>query len=814
MKINYLVCLMMFFIVSAEAESFIYFQNNTSLNLNISTTSTLSNSYWIQNFSGNFEAWKLQTKIFGVNRDQGISNGSDYFLTTTVSTGLESIDLKIKLNGNFIGSDIWHSASSANFSHPWHSNNNFYSEEFVLNSDTFILTYRVDLPPGNVWSDFYYVLQEKHPYEMNLQELADSNALNILSYNVFMLTPPIGSSEEYIRAGILHHYVKNFDAIILSEAFYNSARNNLIIPLLSPEYPYHTSVVNGSSIEDGGVMIFSKWPIEYEQQFLYTDCDGTDCLSSKGVMYAKINKLGKKYHLFGTHTQAWPDATSISVRLDQLGELHDFIDIQNIPNTEAVLIGGDLNVNKANTNLSLEYSPMIDTLNVEEPAYLGLPFTYNIDYNSYASGPKEYLDFVFYEKDYLCAVEYTNTVKIYRHVEQIDALWDNNSLNLDVSDHYPVHGRFVFPSVNIFSQKDSLCFGEEMLLYANSNIDLAYQWYRNDTLLIGEQNDSLAGIATNGLYHCEATHGTCNPIITKEVNLFVYAKIDDPIILRDNNLIIANANTGIQWYYNNTLMPGEHDSLITTCEEGNYYCIYTLGYCSSDTSNSIDVISETPTIIVYNNIAVSSIANGNIWYNSSGEILNETNDTLILCEEDDYFVLNNYEICLSDTSNIISYQNVFTEPIITLNSDTLFSSENNGNQWYINGNLLPGEILNFLIPDSNGDYYCAIQNNCGILYSNEITVKTTSIEAVVQEDFLIYPNPVKEGEINFKFTTGMGNSVDFKLFSINGEVVMHERINNTNNLNIKLPFGLKGIYIAVLENKKGKRYIQKLKIIN
>ncbi|MGB1315789.1 MAG: endonuclease/exonuclease/phosphatase family protein [Chitinophagales bacterium] len=808
----FIACL--FLIFSARAESFVYFQNNTSLDLNISTHSTLGSSYWVENFSGNFEAWKLQNKIFEVNRNTGITNGTDFFLTTTVSSGTDSIELKIKLNGNLIGSDIWHAAAGNAFAHTWQNDYSFYSEEFVLNADTFILTYRSDLPPGNIYANFYYVLQEKHPYQVNEAELLDSNILNILAYNIFMLTPPIGSSEEYIRAGILHKYVKNYDALILSEAFYNDARNDLLIPLLSPEYPYQTAVVNGSAVEDGGVMIFSRWPIEYEEQLLFSNCDGSDCLSSKGAMYAKINKLGKKHHLFGTHTQAWADPTSIAVRLEQLGELHQFIANKNIPNSEAVIIGGDLNVNKSNTNQSLEYLPMLDTLNAEEPNYIGFSETYDPNYSTYASGAvSEYLDYVLLEKDYLCAFEYTNEAKIFRHTEQIAALWDNNSLDLDLSDHFPVHGRFVFPEVTISLAKDSLCFEENTLMYAESNVDLDFQWYRNDTLLAGEQNDTIYIVAQNANYYCKATNSSCIDLNTDTIAVFVYPKINAPVISRNQNEISSSVSTGIQWYFNGNIMPGETNASIFTCEAGTYYCTTTVGECTSEASNTVTFSNNTPSISLYGNVAVSSVENGNQWYNSQGEILNETNDTLILCDNDDYFVIATINGCISDTTNTVSDYNVYTMHEIYWLSDTIFSDISSSNIWYFNDSLMPNETSNFIIPQNDGVYSNAINTNCGLKFSNELIVKNSNINAVLVEDIFVYPNPVFGNKINISLENFGAQIIHLKLIDLNGKLVFQKQLRKEELKGISLPFNLNGIYFVLIESKN-KKFIQKVRIVN
>ena len=57
--------------------------------------------------------------------------------------------------------------------------------------------------------------------------------------------------------------------------------------------------------------------------------------------------------MIGTHLQAEDSmcgkTSPASVRTDQLKEIQDFIKNKNIPKNEYVLIGGDMNVNKINT---------------------------------------------------------------------------------------------------------------------------------------------------------------------------------------------------------------------------------------------------------------------------------------------------------------------------------------------------------------------------------------------------------------------------------------------------------------------------------
>ena len=444
-KINWLltICLLHFFIWKSFAESFIYVENNSSLSFTVTSSQTGSHTmdsdeWWGMN-SDTIAPWQMNTNVLWSNRNSGIHSGTDFFLTATLTSGTESINLKMWLNGNFIGSDMWHSLEGSGFSHPWQDDRNFHEQTFSLSGKTITIKYTAYA--AGTYDDIRYVIHEHDPFPVPAEDKVDPNTLNVLSYNIFMLTPPISLSNQGTRANHIHHHVDGYDVLIINEAFDNSARD-ILTNNLSAEYPYYTDVINESgSVEDGGVLIYSHWPIEFSDQIVYNDCDADDCLAAKGVMYARINKNGKKYHVFGTHTQAWADPGNVATRQLQMTQLKNFAEAQNIPADEAVIFGGDFNVEKT-TNYLDEYNIMFSILNTAEPVYLGHPFTYDYLVSSYADAPyQEYLDYVMYEKSHLIPDVQTNKVIILRSMA--NDMWDI----FDLSDHLAVHGRFHFPEI-------------------------------------------------------------------------------------------------------------------------------------------------------------------------------------------------------------------------------------------------------------------------------------------------------------------------------------------------------------------------------
>jgi endonuclease/exonuclease/phosphatase family metal-dependent hydrolase len=293
------------------------------------------------------------------------------------------------------------------------------------------------------------------------------NELNVLAYNVYLRPPSIVKNGQAIRVPyivkeILRDY---YDVIILNEVFEDGLRRQLR-EALDHVYPYH-SVVPGSNneaLEDGGVEMLSRWPIENgqdlkgEAQVFGPPCLGSDCLANKGVVYIRINKNGTRYHVFGTHLQAdeLPSAliTSREIRNIQFHKIKEFIDSKNIPSGEAVIIAGDLNVDKyGGIN---EYNEMLEILHAAHPSIEGHPWSIDMKLNDFYDYENihQLLDYVLYSKDHRQPVmlgegqtvkNTFNRVMFYRS----DIKWrefPTERYRWDISDHYPVFGKFTFPT--------------------------------------------------------------------------------------------------------------------------------------------------------------------------------------------------------------------------------------------------------------------------------------------------------------------------------------------------------------------------------
>lgn len=318
-----------------------------------------------------------------------------------------------------------------------------------------------------------------------------TNSFNLLAYNIFMRPTTLFANDQWPRSEVLPSKLKEFDAVVFSEAFDDGIRRQLQGDLRA-EYPWRTPILGSDGLfgQDGGVSIISRWPITATSQRgfrhacrdedvsigtfgvlqVVTDksglgctlgevlggvCTGNDCLADKGVLYARIEKHGRPFHVFASHTQSGEGNASTrfcvhpttgdlvpcavpaprNVRAQQFRIIKRFMDALSIPDTEPVIIAGDFNVDKYNEE---EFKAMLSILDASYPRSLGHPYTVDDSFNTRAHG-RSYLDYVLVSN---------------RHLQPIEALLETLTPrsprafggDYDLSDHFPVFGQFMFPS--------------------------------------------------------------------------------------------------------------------------------------------------------------------------------------------------------------------------------------------------------------------------------------------------------------------------------------------------------------------------------
>jgi sugar lactone lactonase YvrE len=162
---------------------------------------------------------------------------------------------------------------------------------------------------------------------------------------------------------------------------------------------------------------------------------------------------------------------------------------------------------------------------------------------------------------------------------------------------------------------DPILSPTELLFCPNVNIVLfttpaypkyTYEWYKNDTLLIGAKTDKLI-INKAGDYYVRVTDSFGCVSLTNNSIASTYPHVLKPTILRfDPVLRLSNTYKTYQWYRNSKIIPGANSiSYTMPSYGGKFWCIVTDGNDCSETSDTAD--SENNTAINNNGLTTKTI---------------------------------------------------------------------------------------------------------------------------------------------------------------------------------------------------------------
>ena len=161
----------------------------------------------------------------------------------------------------------------------------------------------------------------------------------------------------------------------------------------------------------------------------------------------------------------------------------------------------------------------------------------------------------------------------------------------------------------------------------------------------------------------------------------------------------------------------------------------------------------------------------------------------------------------SITMTVISLPNT---PSINQNGSTLTSSSATGNQWYLNGNIIPGATSQTYHVNQTGNYSVVIKGNgCSSSPSPLINVDVTAIneENMQISNFEVYPNP-NFGQFTFLFTSIETMDYTIKLFDNKGNILEEKTLENFNGSytqEFDLTKKSKGEYFLRVTNSKNQK---------
>ena len=143
-------------------------------------------------------------------------------------------------------------------------------------------------------------------------------------------------------------------------------------------------------------------------------------------------------------------------------------------------------------------------------------------------------------------------------------------------------------------------------------------------------------------------------------------------------------------------------------------------------------------------------------------------------------------------------------PTISANTNILTSSSTTGNQWYLNGSLLPGATSQNYTATLNGTYTVIVTSG-GCASSPSVGSVINGIAAIEEIDpyvFSIFPNP-SQGDFSVSFNAQLSEVYKLKVFNQAGQLVYEDIIDNQNGQIVKavqLGKVASGVYNVTLSN--------------
>ena len=191
---------------------------------------------------------------------------------------------------------------------------------------------------------------------------SEPGQVKIMSYNLFLIEcflDFVACQEESargIRVQKLGEYFASnavdADVVMFQEvfSFWEEVRD------IMTNAGYCHYVTTQKRTEGSGMAVYSKYAIDNVDFIDWFDAfgDGTatdignfEAYADKGVMYARIYKDDKYFHITNTHTQSDSLGDEFETRLGQYEVIKEIVDRQEIPAIEMVFMGGDYNEDKA-----------------------------------------------------------------------------------------------------------------------------------------------------------------------------------------------------------------------------------------------------------------------------------------------------------------------------------------------------------------------------------------------------------------------------------------------------------------------------------
>jgi hypothetical protein len=264
------------------------------------------------------------------------------------------------------------------------------------------------------------------------------------------------------------------------------------------------------------------------------------------------------------------------------------------------------------------------------------------------------------------------------------------------------------------------------------------------------------------------TSGACTAHDT--VAIHVDSLPAQPVITISGDTLYAPLSASYQWYTSGNAIPGENGSFIAVSPNIYYFVIVSNAAGCLAVSDSV---FYSPCIPPYHisTIGDTSVCNGNAvilsasgngpgncyWAGPAGlDNYATCNPVFTATSAGDFTFIVSDTIagCSASDTVVIHVDNLPVQPVITLASDTFYSTPANSYQWFTNGNTIAGEINQYLIPVTGHWYHVMVTNAAGCYAVSDSVYYSPCSQTFIQTN---NDTSVCEGSTVLLTVTGSGN---------------------------------------------------------
>jgi N-acetylneuraminic acid mutarotase len=252
---------------------------------------------------------------------------------------------------------------------------------------------------------------------------------------------------------------------------------------------------------------------------------------------------------------------------------------------------------------------------------------------------------------------------------------------------------------------------------------------------------------------------------------------------------------------------GATTSSISATDAGTYTVTVTNGnHCPATSTGTLVTVNSNPatptitpsgttTFCQGGSVTLSSSAGSSYLWSPGGA----TTSSIPATSSGTYTVtVSNGNGCLATSSGTsVTVNSNPATPTITLNGADLVSSYATGNQWYVDGNLIPSATGQTHTPLVNGDYTVEYTdgNGCESL-SLPYNVNTVGISSLAETHFAVSPNPTNGV---FTIVSDMAGDYSIELYNAAGQLLFTKRVSGQSNV-IDIQNYAAGVYTITLSN--------------